>query len=338
MGRFVLPLQQVFTASGRLGAGYKLRFYESGTSTPLDTYSNAALTTANANPVVADANGTFDDIHLLNVPYKVTLTDDDDVEIWSADPVQTATGEIGIPVPLSKGGTGATSAATARTSLGLGNASTYDVGDGADEVPTNSMVSGVPTGGIIMWYGAILSVPSGWGLCNGGTYSKSDGSGTITAPDLRDRFVIGAGTTYAVSATGGATSVTTSSGGGGGTVTTSAAGGHSHGGATQGHTLTAAQIGAHSHQMFANQGLTSTSTGDYAAVGWFPSHNSQYGIQGSSTVATVYKTADNSGGGGSHSHGLTAEADHTHTIGTSDHTHAVATVPPYYALAYIMKL
>jgi microcystin-dependent protein len=51
----------------------------------------------------------------------------------------------------------------------------------------------IPTGGIIIWSGAANAIPSGWLLCNGS-------SGT---PDLRNRFVVGAGSTYAVGATGG---------------------------------------------------------------------------------------------------------------------------------------
>ena len=53
----------------------------------------------------------------------------------------------------------------------------------------------IPTGMINLWYGAIGSVPAGWYLCDGA-------NGT---PDLRDRFVVGAGSTYSVAATGGAT-------------------------------------------------------------------------------------------------------------------------------------
>jgi hypothetical protein len=51
----------------------------------------------------------------------------------------------------------------------------------------------IPSGGIIIWSGAANAIPSGWLLCNGS-------SGT---PDLRNRFVVGAGSTYAVGATGG---------------------------------------------------------------------------------------------------------------------------------------
>lgn len=51
----------------------------------------------------------------------------------------------------------------------------------------------MPSGGIILWSGSIASIPSGWYLCNGSN----------STPDLRDRFVVGAGSTYAVGATGG---------------------------------------------------------------------------------------------------------------------------------------
>lgn len=61
---------------------------------------------------------------------------------------------------------------------------------------TVAVPSGFPSGGIIIWSGAKTAIPSGWVLCDGL-------NGT---PNLQDRFVIGAGSTYAVGATGGATS------------------------------------------------------------------------------------------------------------------------------------
>ncbi len=49
----------------------------------------------------------------------------------------------------------------------------------------------IPIGGIIMWSGA--TVPDGWALCDGNN----------DTPDLRNRFVVGAGSDYAVNAKGG---------------------------------------------------------------------------------------------------------------------------------------
>jgi hypothetical protein len=51
----------------------------------------------------------------------------------------------------------------------------------------------IPVGGIIMWSGSIASIPTGWAICNGSN----------STPDLRNRFVVGAGSGYAVDATGG---------------------------------------------------------------------------------------------------------------------------------------
>lgn len=47
---------------------------------------------------------------------------------------------------------------------------------------------------IVKWSGSIVDIPDGWQLCNG----------TNGTPDLRDRFVPGAGTTYNPGDTGGA--------------------------------------------------------------------------------------------------------------------------------------
>jgi len=49
------------------------------------------------------------------------------------------------------------------------------------------------TGIICGWHGAIVDIPDGWVLCDGN-------NGT---PDLRNQFIIGAGGSYAVGASGG---------------------------------------------------------------------------------------------------------------------------------------
>ena len=51
----------------------------------------------------------------------------------------------------------------------------------------------IPAGLISIWSGAIGAVPTGWYLCDG----------TNGTPDLRNRFIVGAGSTYSVGANGG---------------------------------------------------------------------------------------------------------------------------------------
>jgi microcystin-dependent protein len=160
----------------------------------------------------------------------------------------------------------------------------------------------VPSGLIAMWSGAIAAIPSGWYLCDG----------TNGTPNLRDRFIVGAGSTYAVGATGGAASVT----------------------------LDATQMPAHSHTITA----TATSAGDHTHAVYDPGHAHSY-----TTVAGVGTIAGGLGvslTGASTSAALTgislgSAGTHTHTISASASTTggglAHENRPPYYALAYIMK-
>lgn len=165
----------------------------------------------------------------------------------------------------------------------------------------------IPRGVITMWFGAVENVPNGWSLCDG----------TLGTPDLTNRFVIGAGDTYAPGATGGSL---TSASSGGHTHTEAAAGSHNHTGVSGSTVLTTDQIPAHTH----TYGLAS---GDFGTVG--------VGTDGYSTLTTT--ASGSTGGGLGHTHTIGTDGNHAHTINSvGDHTHTVT--PPYYALAYIMKL
>lgn len=68
--------------------GAQLFFFESGTSTPKDTFTDEALTIPNTNPVKANADGLFSDIWIDDGDrFKVQLKDKNDVQEWEADPV-----------------------------------------------------------------------------------------------------------------------------------------------------------------------------------------------------------------------------------------------------------
>ena len=81
-------LFQALNSSGVPLSGAKLNFYITLTTTRKDTFSDAAKTTPNANPVVADSAGRFADIFMdTDVGYSVVYTDSADVTIDTVDPV-----------------------------------------------------------------------------------------------------------------------------------------------------------------------------------------------------------------------------------------------------------
>ena len=87
LSRFVLPFADV--GSGiRPSSGAKLFFFETGTSTPRDTYNCPDGSTANSNPVIADSRGVFPNI-FFNGVFKVILQDRNSVQQWEADPVES---------------------------------------------------------------------------------------------------------------------------------------------------------------------------------------------------------------------------------------------------------
>lgn len=100
---------------------------------------------------------------------------------------------------IAQGGTNATNAPAARINLGLGtmatqNANAVAITGGTISGVAFSNASGIiPAGIVVMWSGSAIAIPTGWVLCNGA-------NGT---PDLRDKFVVGAGFSYAVNAQGG---------------------------------------------------------------------------------------------------------------------------------------
>ena len=163
---------------------------------------------------------------------------------------------------------------------------TYDNIYGIIGVAPTTQTS-IPSGLIAIWSGAVGSIPSGWYLCNGQ-------NGT---PDLRDSFILGAGNTYAVGATGGSKDSIVVS--------------HTHT-ATSTSTSTVTDPG-HSHTVPEGGNGTPNGTGTQGLL--------VSNITPTSTVST----------------GISVATSTSTTNATAGVSGTNANLPPYYALAYIMK-
>jgi hypothetical protein len=158
------------------------------------------------------------------------------------------------------------------------------------------VASVMPLGAIMIWSGTDATVPTGWHICDGGTY------GSKVSPDLRDRFVIGAGSTYAVNASPGVATWNA-------TITPTAA-------VTIGdHILTTSEIPGHTHDFTAKENaknLAANTNNIYANCKTLSSRTSTFDEQSSGDGA------------------------HGHTGSTASFT-AVNPRPAFYSLYYIMK-
>lgn len=219
----------------------------------------------------------------------------------------------------------------------------------------------LPTGMIMYWSGSISSVPAGWHLCDG----------TNGTPDLRGKFIVAANNsgTFSVGNTGGAALFSGSTDGHALTVLELAAhthtdnghthtdNGHTHTDSGHGHGMSTVTTGAyigdpgHFHsvggvdQVYGHTGNPTGLGGGGSFSGFSPvgsatstvgtniSFNDPghvHGIVAASaaittsyaSITTGYASLANTGSGNSHSHTLTN----------------IPTLPPYYALAMVMKL
>jgi hypothetical protein len=81
-------------------AGATLSFFQTGTSTPQNTFTDSTLVTPNANPVVSDSNGLFPPIYLgAPFDYKAILKDASGVTIATRDPLGFVAVAAGNVVP-----------------------------------------------------------------------------------------------------------------------------------------------------------------------------------------------------------------------------------------------
>ena len=187
---------------------------------------------------------------------------------------------------------------------GTPTAPTAAVSTDSTQIATTAFVRDiVPAGVIVMWSGSVASIPSGWLLCDG----------TNSTPDLRDRFIVGAGSTYAVAATGGSADATLVSHSHTFSGSTGGAGAHNHSLNDPGH--------AHVYNKRASNGIETTGT-----IGSYDTWKGETGV-----ATSASGTGISINGVGDHTHSVSG------TISTVGSSATNANLPPYYALAYIMK-
>ena len=172
------------------------------------------------------------------------------------------------------------------------------------------------TGMIMLWSGSTATIPTGWAICDGQN----------NTPDLRNRFVVGAGDSYAVGDTGGQNSITeVPAHAHSFSTTTDANGGHSHTGTTS-------SAGGHYHNTWGDRFSSGSPFGSDGSA------NNAGSGGGTDYDNVLYRTSTV----GDHSHTFTtsAVANHTHSVTGNTDSFGESSVdirPLYYALAYIMK-
>lgn len=163
-----------------------------------------------------------------------------------------------------------------------------------------------------MYYGDPGNLPTGWHVCDG----------TNGTPDMRNLVPVGAGSTYALGATMGATTPTTSSGGG-----------HTPTGTIGATALTEEQMPAHSHFTVVNStnpadghGAVSATQAMWRIEG---SGDDEYNLRGSGSDDPTVSPTSEAGEGATHTHTFTGDA-------VSAHTHTVSALQPGRALHFVM--
>ena len=171
-----------------------------------------------------------------------------------------------------------------------------------------SWTSLMPRGAIALWSGALADIPAGWALCDGSAHTAPNGD-SVSTPDLRGRFVVGAGAGANPGGTGGST--------------------------THSHVYTAVPLHNHGINNSSHRHWVSAApTDDRNFTGTNTANGQQHG-----TVADAGShNANYTSGAGMYSNYATTGITINNAGTSSPSTNASSSLPPYFEVAYIMKL
>lgn len=196
---------QFFTSAGVPAAGYKLHTYLAGTSTPVTTYTDVSLSSANLNPIVLDSAGRCTIFLTPGISYKYALALASDTTpplspIWTRDNISA--------VPAGATGANVEISGVAGENLTTGQAVYLSDGTGgttvgrwyrtdADAVASSSAahavgfaIADISTGasGLIRRGGTVTGLA---GLSAGSLYYASATAGSITATPPTNARIVG---------------------------------------------------------------------------------------------------------------------------------------------------
>lgn len=186
--RDVIPpvVKKTYIVVNNTTGGYAIRVIGS---------SGTGVNVPNGTTSLIYCNGTsfFEAINSNTITGAATISGA--LSVGGATTLSGALNYGGVTLSNAVTGTGNMVLSASPALTGTPTAPTASPGTNTTQIATTAfaLANGIPSGAILLWSGSIASIPSGLYLCDG-----SNGT-----PDLRDRFVVGAGSTYAVAATGG---------------------------------------------------------------------------------------------------------------------------------------
>lgn len=143
--QIIVALPRVTDANGDPASGALAYFYQTGTTTPVTVYSDEALTTAHASPLVADSSGKFAQVFYggaTNV--KVVVQDSAAAALYTLDPAPMISGQASAAENVTFSPVAGNAATDVQTAI---ENNTTALADKVDETITLTAGTGLTGGG-----------------------------------------------------------------------------------------------------------------------------------------------------------------------------------------------